>query len=182
MELIKTKLNDCYIIEPKKFGDHRGYFMESYSQKTFEEKGLDYDFVQSNESLTVNKGTIRGLHFQLAPMAQAKLVRVLKGAVADVVVDLRKDSSTYKQWIKVELTEENNRQLLVPRGFAHGFVTLEDNTLFSYMVDNFYSKEHDSGIKWNDPELNIDWEIENPILSEKDEELSILSEFEKNNN
>ena len=178
MEIIKTELNDCFIIEPDVFGDHRGYFMQTHSEKDLIDNGLKYHFVQGNESFTKEKGTIRGLHFQIDPMCQAKLVRVTNGAVYDVVVDLRTDSSTYKKWIKVELSNENKRQLLVPRGFAHGFVTLTKDVVFSYMVDNFYSKEHDGGIIYNDSELNVDWEIENPIMSQKDERLPRLREID----
>ncbi len=178
MKVIETELNDCYIIEPSVFGDHRGYFMQTHSEKDLEDNNLNYHFVQGNESFTKEKGTIRGLHFQTDPMCQAKLVRVTQGSVYDVVVDLRSDSSTYLKWIKVELSNENKRQLLVPRGFAHGFITLTDDVVFSYMVDNFYSKEHDGGIIFNDPEFNIDWGIDDPILSDKDRVLPRLREID----
>lgn len=169
-KIISTKLLDCYIIEPNVHGDNRGYFMESHSEKTLSEVGIDYRFVQGNESFTASKNTIRGLHFQTEPMTQGKLVRCTSGAIYDVVVDLRESSPTYKKWIKVELSSENKRQLLVPRGFAHGFITITDNVTFSYMVDNDYSYEHDAGFLWNDPEIGIDWGIDGiePILSDKD--------------
>ncbi len=176
-KIIKTKLVDCYIIEPNVHGDHRGYFMESHSEKTLREAGLDYRFVQGNESFTAKKNTIRGLHFQTEPMTQAKLVRCTEGAIDDVVVDLRIGSPTYKEWIKVTLSKENKRQLLLPRGFAHGFITLTDDVTFNYMVDNDYSYKHDAGILWNDPEIGVDWGLddEQPILSDKDTKHPVLS-------
>ncbi len=176
MEIEKTNLNDCYIIKPKVYGDHRGSFMQTFSEKDLLENGLEYHFVQGNESFTKEEGTLRGLHFQKDPMCQAKLVRVTQGSVYDVVVDLRKDSSTYKKWIKVELSAENNKQLLVPRGFAHGFITITSDVVFSYMVDNFYSKEDEDGIIFSDKELNIDWGYDENkiILSDKDKILPTL--------
>lgn len=175
MKIIETELLDCYIFEPTVHGDHRGYFMETMSERAMAEAGLDYHFVQDNESFSAEKGTLRGLHFQTEPMTQAKLVRCTEGAIYDVVVDLREGSPTYKKWIKVELSKNNKRQLLVPRGFAHGFVTLTDNVTFVYNCDNFYSKEHDGGFKWNDPEIGVDWGVENPILSEKDDNAPVLA-------
>lgn len=168
MNIIKTELNDCYIIEPNKFGDNRGWFMESYNKNVFKENGLEYDFVQDNESFSKEKGVLRGLHFQRPPYTQAKLVRCIQGKVYDVVVDIRKDSSTYGKWIGVELSPENNRQLLVPRGFLHGFQTLTDDVIFSYKCDNFYNKESDGGVAYDDPDLGIVWPIEEKILSDKD--------------
>lgn len=181
MQVIATELDDCYIIEPDVYGDNRGYFMESHNEKKLQEHGLNYHFVQGNESFTAKKGTIRGLHFQTSPMTQGKLVRCLTGKIYDVAVDLRKDSKTYKKWIKVELSGENKRQLLLPRGFAHGFITLTDDVTFCYMVDNYYSKEHDAGIIYNDPSIGVDWGLESteePILSEKDKHLPTLEEIE----
>lgn len=168
MNVIKTDVLDVYILEPKVFGDKRGWFMESWSRKTMEEAGLFYDFVQDNQSYSAVKGTLRGLHFQKGEDCQAKIVRCGKGAVLDVAVDLRKGSPTYKKWAAVELSEQNKRQLLIPRGFAHGFLTLTDEVEFLYKADNYYAPASEGSIRWNDPELNIDWGIENPIVSEKD--------------
>ena len=168
MEITKTKLEGVVIIEPAVFGDKRGFFMESWSKRAFAEAGLDYDFVQDNHSSSTVKGTLRGIHFQRGEKAQAKLVRCTKGAVLDVAVDLRPASLTYKQWVSVELSEDNKRQLLIPRGFGHGFLTLTDEVEFMYKADNFYAPEADGGIRWNDPELAVDWGIEEPILSDKD--------------
>ena len=168
MKKIETKLEGVYIIEPQVFGDQRGYFMETWSTRNFEEMGLHYDFVQDNQSFSAQKGILRGIHFQNMPMAQAKLVRVTKGAVLDVAVDLRKGSPTYRQWVSVELSAENQRMLMIPRGFGHGFVTLTDHTEILYRADNPYAPEADAGILWSDPELGIDWGVKNPVLSEKD--------------
>lgn len=176
MEVIKTDVLDVFILEPKKFGDHRGYFMESWSKRTMEDAGLFYDFVQDNQSFSAKKGTLRGLHFQKGEAAQAKLVRCVKGAVMDFAVDMRKGSPTYKKWVGVELTPDNNRQLLVPRGFLHGFVTLTDDVEFLYKADNYYSPENDRGIRWNDPDIGVDWGIANPITSEKDNASPLLKD------
>jgi dTDP-4-dehydrorhamnose 3,5-epimerase len=168
LKLIKTIFEDAYLLEPKIFGDHRGFFMESYNTKHFEELGFSFSFIQDNHSLSVDAGTLRGLHYQLDPYAQTKLVRAVRGALYDVILDIRQGSPTYGQWQGFVLTEENKRQLLVPKGFAHGFCTLVKNTEVIYKVDNYYSAEHDRGIQWNDPKLNIDWPIAEPILSSKD--------------
>lgn len=178
MDLLKTKLEGVYILIPKVFGDHRGFFMESWSRRTMEEAGLFYDFVQDNHSLSTVKGTLRGIHFQKGDKAQAKLVRCVRGAVLDVAVDLRHDSPTYKQWIGVELSEENKKQLLIPRGFGHGFVTLTDHVEFLYKADNYYAPEADGGIRWNDPDIGVDWGIEHPVLSEKDTKNPFLKDVE----
>lgn len=178
MDLLKTKLEGVYILIPKVFGDHRGFFMESWSRRTMEEAGLFYDFVQDNHSLSTAKGTLRGIHFQKGDKAQAKLVRCVRGAVLDVAVDLRHDSPTYKQWIGVELSEENKRQLLIPRGFGHGFVTLTDHVEFLYKTDNYYAPEADGGIRWNDPDIGVDWGIDHPVLSEKDTKNPFLKDIE----
>ena len=167
-------------MEPAVHGDHRGYFMETYSTKVFADIGITNEFVQDNQSFTAQKGTLRGIHFQNAPMAQAKLVRVTKGAVLDVAVDLRKGSPTYKQWVGVELSAENKRMLFIPRGFGHGFVTLTDDVEFCYKVDNLYSKECDRGIRFNDPEIGVDWGIDNPILSQKDTTSPMLKDSDCN--
>ena len=176
MNVIKTDLLDVYILEPEKFGDHRGYFMESWSKQKMEAAGLYYDFVQDNQSFSAKKGTLRGLHFQKGDAAQAKLVRCVRGAVKDFAVDMRKGSPTYKKWIGVELSPENNRQLLIPRGFLHGFVTLTDDVEFLYKADNYYSKENDRGICWNDPEIGVDWGIDNPVTSDKDNNAPLLKD------
>ena len=176
MEIIKTKIDGVVIVEPKVFGDHRGFFMESWSKRTFEEAGLHYDFVQDNHSSSTVKGTLRGIHFQQSPMAQAKIVRVTRGAVMDVAVDLRKGSPTYLQWVSVELSAENKRQFYIPRGFGHGFVTLTDHVEFLYKADNYYAPEADGGIRWNAPELGIDWGVTDPVLSEKDTKSPFLKD------
>ena len=179
MNFIKTKIPDVVIIEPNIFGDARGYFLESYNQNEFEKNIGKITFVQDNESKS-SKGVLRGLHFQKPPFAQAKLVRCIEGEVLDVAVDLRKKSETYGQHVSVMLSGENKRQLFVPRGFAHGFVVLSEFATFAYKVDNMYSPKDEDGIMWNDPQLKIDWKInENELqLSEKDERLSFFSEFE----
>lgn len=176
MKITKTKLEGVVIIEPDAFADNRGFFMESWNKKKMAEAGLDYDFVQDNHSKSTVKGTLRGIHFQKGDKAQAKLVRCVKGVVLDVAVDLRKNSPTFKQWVGVELSEENKKQLLIPRGFGHGFVTLTDDVEFLYKADNYYAPEADAGIRWNDPEIGVEWGIENPILSEKDKKNPFLKE------
>lgn len=176
MKITKTKLDGVVIIEPEVFGDNRGFFMESWNKKKMEEVGLYYDFVQDNHSKSTVKGTLRGIHFQKGDKAQAKLVRCVKGAVLDVAVDLRKNSPTFKQWVGVELSEENKKQLLIPRGFGHGFVTLTDDVEFLYKADNYYAPEPDAGIRWNDSEIGVEWGAENPILSEKDKKNPFLKD------
>lgn len=176
MKLTKTKLDGVVIIEPDVFGDNRGFFMESWNKKKMEEVGLYYDFVQDNHSKSTVKGTLRGIHFQNGDKAQAKLVRCVKGAVLDVAVDLRQNSPTFKQWVGVELSEENKKQLLIPRGFGHGFVTLTDDVEFLYKADNYYAPEADAGVRWNDPEICIKWGVENPVLSEKDKKNPFLKD------
>ena len=176
MNFIKTEIEDVVIVEPAVFGDHRGFFMESYSKRVFEAAGLFYDFVQDNHSSSTVKGTLRGIHFQRGEKAQAKLVRCARGAVLDVAVDLRTESPTYKKWVAVELSEENKRQLLIPRGFGHGFVTLTDEVEFLYKADNYYAPEADGGIRWNDPEIGVEWGVENPILSNKDANAPLLKD------
>lgn len=174
MTFIQGKLNGLWIIEPRIFGDNRGFFMETWSKREFETHGLYYNFVQDNHSSSTVKGTLRGIHFQRGDKAQAKLVRCVRGAVLDVAVDLRPSSPTFKQWQAVELSEENKRQFLIPRGFGHGFATLTDHVEFLYHVDNPYAPENEAGILWNDPELNIDWGLDAPILSEKDRHNPLL--------
>jgi len=177
MTVKETKLKGCFVIEPKIFEDKRGYFLESYNQKTFNKLAkVNINFVQDNESFS-SKGVLRGLHYQTGSHAQAKLVRVLKGKVLDVAVDLRKESHTFGQHVAVKLSKENKKQLFVPRGFAHGFIVLSDTAIFSYKCDNFYNKEAETGIIYNDEGLNVDWILneEDFIVSEKD---LLLPKFE----
>lgn len=176
MNFIQTKIDGVVIVEPAVFGDHRGFFMECWSKHAFEEAGLRYDFVQDNHSSSTVKGTLRGIHFQRGDKAQAKLVRCVCGAVLDVAVDLRPGSSTYGKWVSAELSARNKRMLMIPRGFGHGFVTLTDDVEFLYKADNFYAPESEGGILWNDPELAVDWGVEHPILSAKDERNPLLKD------
>lgn len=176
MEIIETKIPDLYVVKPTVFKDQRGYFFESYNKNAFLESGIDQNFVQDNESKSA-KGVLRGLHFQKPPFAQGKLVRVIKGAVRDVAVDLRKSSPTYGQWASIDLTEDNKWMYWVPPGFAHGFVTLEDDTVFFYKCTNVYNKASEGSIRWDDPDLNIDWGVENPLLSDKDKESPLFKDF-----
>jgi dTDP-4-dehydrorhamnose 3,5-epimerase len=176
MEVTETKLKGLVVIKPRVFEDDRGYFFESYNKNSFERSGLKMDFVQDNQSLS-QKGVLRGLHFQDPPHAQGKLVRVITGAVFDVAVDIRKQSPTYGQWFGLELTEKNKWMLYVPEGFAHGFLTLEDNTIFSYKCTNTYNKAAEGCILWNDPQINIDWNVKNPLLSPKDLEGTAFKDF-----
>lgn len=180
MKKIETALPGVYIIEPQVFGDHRGWFMETWSVKNLKELGIDVDFVQDNQSFTAAKGTLRGIHYQQDPMAQAKLVRVVRGAVLDVAVDLRKGSPTYRKWVAVELSAENKRQFFIPRGFGHGFVTLTDDVEFVYKCDNLYSRECDRGIRFDDPTIGVDWGVTDPILSDKDANSPFLDDSDCN--
>jgi dTDP-4-dehydrorhamnose 3,5-epimerase len=177
MRFIPTKFKDAWMIEPQVFQDERGFFLESYSRKEFREQGIEAEFVQDNHSKSVSKGVLRGLHFQNLPHAQAKLVRVVRGSVFDVILDLRKESPTFGQWEGFTLSANNFQMLFIPKGFAHGFCTLEDNTEFLYKTDAFYSPESEGGIIWNDPDLKINWPIENQILSEKDKKWPELKNF-----
>ena len=179
----ETKLQDVKLITPAVFGDNRGFFTESYSDRDFKAAGIDFDFIQDNHSLSTQAGVLRGLHFQRGKAAQTKLIRVATGAVLDVIVDLRKGSPTYKQWEGYILSESNHRQLLVPKGYAHGFVTLTDNVNFLYKCDNYYDAEADGGISFKTPELKIDWpiDLDKAITSEKDANQPTLTEFEKDN-
>lgn len=177
MNIIETPIPGLLEIVPKVFGDDRGYFYESYNKALFENFGIDLEFVQDNQSLS-NKGVLRGLHFQNPPYAQGKLVRVIQGAVLDVVVDIRKGSPTYGKHHKVLLSGENKLMFWVPPGFAHGFATLEDQTIFSYKCTNLYNKESEGSVLWNDPALGIDWGVENPLLSEKDKEAKPLADLQ----
>ena len=175
MTVTETKLMGVYIIEPQVFGDARGWFMETYSK--IKTPQIVCEFVQDNHSYSAQKGTIRGIHFQKPPMEQAKLIRCTRGVLMDVVVDLRCDSPTFKQWISVELSAENKKQVFIPRGFGHGFVSLTDDVEIQYKTDNYYSAEHDAAILWSDKDLNINWGIENPIVSDKDAAAPLLKEI-----
>lgn len=178
MNVIKTDIQGVVIVEPKVFGDHRGYFFESFSEKDFAEAVGEVKFVQDNESKS-SYGVLRGLHFQKPPHAQAKLVRVVKGRVLDVAVDLRKGSPTFGKHVAVELTEENHRQLFIPRGFAHGFAVLSDEAVFQYKCDNYYAPQSEGSVLWNDPDIGIEWGIpsEDVMLSEKDRNAPLLKEI-----
>ena len=179
MNFSKTAIDGVYIIEPRVFADARGYFFESYNRAAFEEAGLHYDFVQDNQSKS-SYGTVRGLHFQKGEHAQAKLVRVLEGVVLDVAVDLRRTSPTYGQYVAVELSAENNRQIMIPRGFAHGFSVLSETAVFAYKCDNLYCQESEGGIRFDDPTLAIDWHIDmsRALTSDKDKRHPYFAEFE----
>lgn len=168
MRKIETRIPGVYIIEPQLIGDHRGYFMETWSREAFLQLGIKAEFVQDNQSFTARKGTLRGMHFQNEPMAQAKLVRVTRGAVLDVAVDLRKGSPFYLKWEAVELSADNKRMFFIPRGFGHGFLTLTDEVEFLYKVDNPYSRELDRSLRFDEPAIGVEWGIEEPFLSQKD--------------
>jgi dTDP-4-dehydrorhamnose 3,5-epimerase len=177
MEVKQCSIKDLWIIQPRVFEDARGYFFESWSERELEKQGLRFNFVQDNQSLS-HKGVLRGLHFQSPPHAQGKLVRVIKGAVLDVAVDIRKNSPTYGKHFSIELNESNKTMFFIPPGFAHGFATLADNTIFSYKCTEYYSKESEGTILWNDKALGIDWQLENPIVSEKDHNGITFSSFQ----
>lgn len=187
MNVIQTEIPEVVIIEPRIITDARGYFFESFSQREFEEKVREVRFVQDNESKS-SYGVLRGLHFQKPPHAQSKLVRVVKGAVLDVAVDIRKGSATFGKYVAVELTEDNHRQLFIPRGFAHGFVVLSDEVVFQYKCDNFYAPDSEGAVAWDDPDIGIDWGIpaEKLLLSEKDRRNPLLKDaqwlFDYNDN
>ena len=174
MNVIETALPGVRILEPQVFGDARGWFMESWSKKKMEDAGIFVDFVQDNHSFSAQKGTLRGLHYQLNPMAQAKLLRVSRGAIFDVAVDIRRGSPTYAKWVGVELTAENYRQLFIPRGFAHGFITLTDDVEVQYKADNLYAPDCDGNIRWNDPEIGVQWPFAPTVLSDKDANAPLL--------
>ncbi len=177
MEIIETTIEDLLIIQPQVFEDNRGYFFESYNKQKIKDVGIDVEFVQDNESKSC-KGVLRGLHFQSPPYAQGKLVRVIKGSVLDVAVDIRKNSPTYGKHVSITLTEQNKTMLWIPAGFAHGFLTLEDDTIFAYKCTHFYHKESEGCIDWNDPDLAITWNIDNPVMSEKDKNALAFKNFQ----
>ena len=170
---IKTEIDGLVIIEPRVFDDERGFFLESYKKSDFAKNGIEVDFMQDNHSYST-KGVLRGLHFQKNPAAQAKLVRVIKGAVWDVAVDIRQNSQTFKKWLAVELSEDNKKMFYMPGGFAHGFLALTDEVHLMYKCSNEYSPQYDAGIIWNDPELGIKWPVDKPLLSEKDTKLPLF--------
>jgi dTDP-4-dehydrorhamnose 3,5-epimerase len=178
MEFIRSDLDGVCLIKPDVHGDHRGFFLESYTRPKFAEAGITTLFLQDNHSRSDQAGVLRGLHFQRPPYAQSKLIRVTRGAIYDVAVDLRKSSPTFGKWRAFELSAENFLHLFVPAGFAHGFCTLVENTEVQYKVDSLYAPAHDSGIRWNDPDLAIDWPVKDPILSKKDVELPFLRSIE----
>ncbi|NLE06135.1 MAG: dTDP-4-dehydrorhamnose 3,5-epimerase [Crenarchaeota archaeon] len=180
MKFIKTEIKDLIVIEPNVFGDHRGWFSESYNADVFKQNDIYIVFIQDNHSFSAQKGVLRGLHFQNNPKAQTKLVRCTKGRIWDVAVDLRKNSPTYLKWYGIELTADNHKMLLVPKGFAHGFVTLEDNTEVQYKVDNLYDKLLDRSIKFDDPIIDIKWPVEEFIFSEKDKLAPLLKDSDVN--
>ncbi|GIO35155.1 dTDP-4-dehydrorhamnose 3,5-epimerase [Paenibacillus antibioticophila] len=180
MKITPLKLAGAAVLEPAVHGDQRGFFMESYNEATMIGLGVNDRFIQDNQSLSAEAGVLRGLHYQLNPKAQTKLIRVLSGAIYDVILDIRSSSPTFGQWIGVILSEDNKKQLLVPKGFAHAFCTLVPNTQVLYKVDEYYSPEHDRGILWNDPALGIDWPISEPLLSDKDKRHPVLADAEMN--
>ncbi|MDY3003948.1 MAG: dTDP-4-dehydrorhamnose 3,5-epimerase [Christensenella hongkongensis] len=180
MKTIETGIEGLVVIEPDCHGDHRGWFMETYSKPKFEELGITCEFVQDNQSFSAQKGTLRGLHFQIEPMAQSKLLRCTRGKILDVAVDLRKNSPTYKKWYSIELSAENKLQFFMPAGMAHGFVTLTDDVEVQYKVDKVYAPECDRSVRFDDPEIGVDWGIAEPILSEKDLKAPLLKDSDAN--
>ncbi|GAB6179431.1 dTDP-4-dehydrorhamnose 3,5-epimerase [Desulfotomaculum defluvii] len=181
MKFTKTNIDGVVVVEPNVFGDHRGWFLESYNESVFLEAGIDVKFVQDNQSFSASKGTLRGLHYQLNPKAQTKLVRCTQGAIFDVAVDIRKQSPTFGEWFGIELTAQNKKQLLIPKGFAHGFMTLTENVEVQYKVDELYAPECDRGIIWNDPTIGVKWPLDiKPVLSGKDEKAPVLKNAENN--
>jgi len=180
MKYVVTEINDLYVIEPNVIGDHRGWFFESYSQNDFTKNGIDITFIQDNHSYSAQKGVLRGLHFQINPKAQSKLVRCTRGRIWDVAVDLRKSSPTYLKWFGLELSAENHKMLMIPKGFAHGFITLEDNSEVQYKVDSLYDKASDRSIRFNDPDINVSWPRIDLILSDKDKFAPFLKDSDVN--
>lgn len=180
MQIINTEIKEVKIIEPQVFGDNRGWFYESYSYEKLKQLGIDTVFVQDNRSFSANKGTLRGLHFQKAPFAQTKLLSCTRGEILDVAVDIRVGSPTYLKWVMVKLTAENKKMLYIPKGFAHGFVTLTDDVEVLYKVDDYYNKESDRSICYDDPSIGVDWGIDSPILSQKDLSAPLLKDSDAN--
>lgn len=182
MKIKELKLKGCYEISLTPLSDYRGFFMRSYDEKIFRDNGLDFNWIQENHSQSLKKGTVRGLHFQFGKHAETKMIRAVKGGIVDFFVDLRLGSETFGQWDCIELTEENKKMVIIPKGFAHGFMSIEDGTEIIYKVDNFYSPENEGGILWNDKDLAIPWGIENPIISEKDANQMTFETFKKKYN
>ncbi len=180
MQVIETKLPGVLILEPKVHGDHRGWFSEVYSKRTLAEFGITTEFVQDNQSFSAQKGTLRGLHFQNNPKAQTKLVRCTRGVILDVAVDIRRGSPTFGQWVAVELSADNKKQLLIPKGFAHAFLTLTEDVEVQYKVDEYYSPDCDRSIRYDDPEIGVDWGAISPVLSEKDLKAPLLKDCDFN--
>jgi len=181
MNIIDTFIEGLKVIEPKVFGDHRGWFMETYNEENFQKAGIDIRFVQDNQSFSAAIGTLRGLHYQLHPKAQTKLVRCIKEQYMNVAVDIRKGSPTFGKWFGIELSAENKKQLLIPQGFAHGFMTITNDVEVQYKVDNLYAPEYDRGIIWNDSTINIEWPLDiTPVLSEKDQNAPGIEEADNN--
>jgi len=181
MKIVDTFIEGLKVLEPTVFGDHRGWFMETYNEAVLQEAGINIQFVQDNQSFSATKGTLRGLHYQLNPKAQTKLVRCTKGVIYDVAVDIRKGSPTYGKWFGVELSAGNKKQLLIPQGFAHGFMTVTDDVEVQYKVDALYAPDCDRGIIWNDPAINVEWPMDiQPVLSAKDENAPTLEEADNN--
>ena len=176
LKVTETELKGVYVVEPQVFGDSRGWFMETWSARKLVEAGIDVNFVQDNQSFSAAKGTLRGLHYQLNPMSQAKLIRCTRGEIFDVAVDIRRGSPQYAKWVGVRLSADNKKQLFIPRGFAHGFITLTDNVEVMYKADNYYAPECDGNIRWNDPAIGVDWPTEPTNLSDKDKNAPLLSE------
>lgn len=180
MNVTKTEIDGLLILEPQVFGDHRGWFMETWTKERFDENGISIDFVQDNQSYSAQKGTLRGLHFQTNPKSQTKLLRCTRGEILDVAVDLRKGSPTYKKWVSVKLSAENKKQFLMPKGMAHGFVTLTDDVEVQYKVDEYYAPECDRSVRFDDPEIGVDWGVTDPILSQKDLKAPLLKDSDAN--
>jgi dTDP-4-dehydrorhamnose 3,5-epimerase len=177
MEVIKTQFDGLLVFQPKIFRDERGYFFEYFRKDVFKDLNVNLEFVQSNESQS-NKNVLRGMHFQNPPHEQGKLIRVVKGTVLDVSVDIRLNSATYGKWFSRELNETNKTILWIPAGFAHGFLTLADNTIFQYECTNYYHRESEGSIRWNDPQINIDWKVSDPVISDKDKSAPLFSDFQ----
>jgi dTDP-4-dehydrorhamnose 3,5-epimerase len=180
MKITKTEIDGLVIIEPQVFGDNRGWFMETWTKEKFEREGINIDFVQDNQSYSAVKGTLRGLHFQTDPRSQTKLLRCTRGEILDVAVDLRRGSPTYKKWVSVKLTAENKKQFLMPKGMAHGFVTLTDDVEVQYKVDDYYAPECDRSVRFDDPEIGVDWGVKDPVLSQKDLKAPLLKDSDVN--
>ena len=180
MKLTETKLKGVYIVEPQVFGDNRGWFTETYTKFKFAQLGIETEFIQDNQSFSAQKGTLRGLHFQQDPKAQTKLLRCTRGRILDVAVDIRKGSPQYLRWVSVELSAENFRQLYIPKGFAHGFLTLTDDVEVQYKVDEYYAPECDRSIRFDDPAIGVDWQIKDPVLSAKDLKAPLIKDSDCN--